>query len=270
MTYSNLVRRGYIPTPQHLRGIFVKWAHRFGVVPTPPPRDLRAFTCKVLDQGNSGSCVGHGTAAGLYIAANVAGKPFGFIPSPYRIYQNALAYDRGDPANGPLTDQGCMPSSAMLGLTNFGLSAMQPQSAETDVPQPPPGQNTQNFPDPDLSSIEIEGQHFYVGWYAVKNADEARAAIGAGAPVGIGTYVDTRFERWTPSEPPLGLMDTSDPQGGGHFTALTTTTANGTFWGQNSWNTGYGASGFYECNDDFVNQAGETGELIAFGWKGMP
>jgi len=262
MIYGRISRYGYVPTPRaEHRRLFPRFRAAFQLA-AAAPRDLRPFTCKVLDQANSGSCVGHGTATGLFTAAAVAGKPLGFIPSPWGIYQNALCYDRGSPANGRLQDQGCMPSSAMLGLTHFGVRAMSPQSASTDVPQ-----GATYLPEPDLASLELEGPHLYVGWYSIGSADEARTAIAAGCPVGIGTYVDTSFEDWTPSRPPLGLMREDDPAGGGHWTCLVESRSGGIFTLRNSWGTSYGDNGECLVTDDFVNQADE---LIAFGWKGQP
>lgn len=246
---------GYHPDPEGHH--YTRWLHAFRA-PNVAPRDLRPSACKVLDQGRSSGCVGHGTATGVFTAAAVAGAPLGFIPSPAGIYVNAVALERGDPLRGPLLDQGSMPSQAAAALSIFGVRPMQPQSALTDV-HPVNGE----LPEPNLDDLEQEGEHCYVGWYEIGNADEARIALAAGAPVGIGTYVDSAFTRWDPSKPPLGYMNQSDPDGGGHWTVLLGFDAS-RFFLRNSWGPGWGDAGDCYVTDDFVNQADQ---LIAFGYK---
>ena len=250
---------GYSPDPHALRSVYVKWAHRFGVLATPSPRDLRPEAPYVLDQGACSGCVGHGTSTGIYTACAVAGVPLPWLPSPAKIYANAVALDRGDPLAHPLYDQGSFPALAMRGLTEFGIAPIEPAGALTDC-HPVNGE----LPEPDLLSLETEGEHRYVGWYEIGNADEARMAIASGHPVGIGTFVDSSFMRWTPGRPPVGLMNESDPDGGGHWTVLLASEPGGLFWLRNSWGAGWGAHGDALVSDAFVNQASQ---LIAFAYR---
>ncbi len=248
---------GYHPDPPGHR--YSRWLHAFRA-PTVAPRDLRPFACKVLDQGQSSSCTGHGTATGVFTAAAAAGAPLGWIPSPCGIYTLAVALERGDPLKGPLQDAGAEPNQVARALTEFGIRPMRDQSAATDC-----------FPangvlaEPTLDELESEGEHCYVGWYEIANADEARIAIAAGAPVGIGTFVDSHFMQWDPSKAPLGRMNTSDPNGGGHWTVLLAAgPAGAPFVLRNSWGTSWGDAGDALVTDDFVNQADQ---LLAFGYK---
>lgn len=246
---------GYKPDPAgHL---YTRFLARFRA-PLVNPRDLRQDACKVLDQAATSSCTGHGTATGIFTACAVAGHPLPWIPSPRGIYTNGIAIDRADVLSGPLLDEGAMPNQVARGLTEFGVRAMADQSTLTDCAF------SGIVPEPTLDELESEAEHLYVGWYAIANADEARAAIAAGAPVGIGTYVDSSFMSWTPDKGVIGTMNDDDPQGGGHWTCLVATTARKTFFGRNSWGVSYGDAGDYECNDDFVNQASQ---LIAFGYR---
>jgi hypothetical protein len=250
---------GYTPDHHALRSVYVKWAHRFGLLATPAPRDLRDAAPYVLDQGSCSGCVGHGTATGIATSCAVAGAPLLWVPSPGKIYGNAVALERGDPLAHPLRDEGSMPALAMRGLTEFGIAPLEPAGAATDC-FPTNGV----LPEPDLGSLETEGEHRYVGWYEIGNADEARQAIASGAPVGLGTYVDSAFMRWTPGRAPLGLMNEDDPDGGGHWTVLLASEAGGRFWLRNSWGAGWGANGDCLVTDACVNQASQ---LIAFGYR---
>jgi hypothetical protein len=249
---------GYTPDHHALRNVYVKWAHRFGLLGAPAPRDLRDAAPLVLDQGAASSCVGHGTSTGIVACCNTAGRPLGFVPSPCAIYTNAVALERGDPLAHPLRDQGSMPALAMRGLTEFGIKAMAPGILTDCHPE------NGILAEPDLLSLELEGEHLYVGWYEIGNADEARQAIAAGAPVGIGTFVDSSFMRWTPGRAPIGTMNESDPDGGGHWTVLLASEPDGLFWLRNSWGTGWGANGEALVSDAFVNQADQ---LVAFGYR---
>lgn len=245
---------GYVKDPAGHR--YTRFAARFAAQPVNP-RDLRPDACKVLDQGGTSSCTGHGTATGLYTACAVAGHPLGWIPSPAGIYTNAIALDRADPLSGPLLDQGAMPSQVVRGLTEFGARPMADQSAVTDC------LFSGTVPEPTLDQLESEGEHLYVGWYEIANAAEARAALSAGAPVGIGTYVDSTFIGWSPDKGTIGRMNEDDAQGGGHWTVLLGFDAS-RFFLRNSWNTSWGDAGDGYVNDDFVNQASQ---LIAFGYR---
>ena len=151
-----------------------------------------------------------------------------------------------------------MPNQVARGLTEFGIRPMDPQSALTDC-HPKNGV----LAEPTLGQLESDAHHVYVGWYDVQNADEARAAIAAGAPVGIGTYLGSKFMDWTPSKGVLGRMNENDPNGGGHWTVLLGFDSS-RFFLRNSWGTDWGANGDCYVNDDFVNQASD---LIAFGYR---
>lgn len=245
---------GYHPDPKDHR--YTRWLHAFLAL-DEAPRDLRPDACRVLDQEGS-SCTGHGTATGIYTAAKIAGHDLGWIPSPCGIYTMAVALDRGDPLRGPLLDQGAMPNQVARGLSEFGIRPFVGAGATDCFPV------NGTLAEPDLAQLEVDAEHCYFGWYEISNADEARTAIAAGIPVGIGTWVDSKFIQWTPNRPPLGFMNFDDPDGGGHWTVLLASTSRKTFWLRNSWGSGWGAAGDAEVTDDFVNQADQ---LLAFGYR---
>lgn len=245
---------GYIPDKAHS---YTRFLSRFRA-PAATPRDLRASACKVLDQGGSSSCTGHGTATGLYTACAVAGHPLGWIPSPKGIYTNGVAIDRADALSGPLLDQGAMPNQVARALSEFGVRPMRDQNALTDC------DFSGTIPEPTLDELEADGEHVYVGWYAIANADEARIALAAGCPVGKGTFVDSHYMDWRPGDKPVGLTDENDPRGGGHWTVLLASNSGGTFWDRSSWGTSAGDNGEFLVTDAHVNQASQ---LIAFGYR---
>lgn len=244
---------GYTPDSKEHR--YTRLLARFRA-PLVNPRDLRPDACKVLDQAATSSCTGHGTATGLFTACAVAGQPLLWIPSPRGIYTNGIAIDRADALSGPLLDQGAMPNQIARGLTEFGVRAMANQSALTDCTF------SGIVPEPTLDELEAEAEHLYVGWYTVANADEARVALAAGAPVGIGTYVDSSFMSYN-GRGVIGSMNDNDPAGGGHWTCLLGFDTS-RFFLRNSWGTSWGDEGDGYVNDDFVNQASQR---IAFGYR---
>jgi hypothetical protein len=85
------------------------------------------------------------------------------------------------------------------------------------------------------------------------------AGIHTCGSAGIGVFVDTGFENYTPEAGPISSVDLNDPNGGGHWLALTSyrVGADGKviFRGPNSWGPGWGDNGHFEVTEDFMTQS---------------
>lgn len=223
----------------------------------------------ILDQSNAGSCTGHGTAQALYTAFSIDGEPLAWCPSPKGVYANVRAKERADttPSGATLpvlTDSGAMPSDIMVVISTYGIMPMQapsPQGYISDVD----ASNVNE--DPKLGDLEKEALCIVTGEYRIDEtasdfiaqvctALASGGAKGLGAPIGLGIFVDTAFENWDPSQPPLSTVNLNDPQGGGHWVCATSyrTDANGkiVFRGPNSWGVGWGDQGHFEFTEDWL------------------
>lgn len=236
---------------------------RFGTSPTPPPSaSLEQYEyTPILDQNQCGSCTGHGTAQGLYVAFKAAGSPLSYCPSPKDTYATTRALERAASTSAtlpPLTDSGAMPADVMTAISQWGIRPMtapSPQGFNSDVD--PSNVNDE----PNLTDLEADAEKVVVGEYRIDEqaADfvtQVMASVAAGVPVGIGVFVDTGFENWAPPQPPLNTVDMNDPNGGGHWLCITSyrTETNGkvTFRGPNSWSARWGDAGHFEVTEDWL------------------
>lgn len=236
-------RLGYIADPPHRRT--QRLSHEeFGRSPAPPlSASLERFEPLILDQGQTGSCVGHGTAMCESISSTAAGKPLGFVPSPRANYAIARTLGRSS-SSVPLDDGGAMPSDMARGADLFGCRPMQgptPDGRNSDVwgPDDAPAPNV-NLEE-DLGDLLVAGQKLA---FQVLRIDETQpnflgqiqAAIAAGWAVGIGIFVDQAFFDMKTS---LTSVDFADPNGGGHWICLDAYSGS-TYSGPNSWGLGWG------------------------------
>lgn len=94
----------------------------------PPSTNNRgAMTFPVLDQGQTGSCVGHAFAAGATLRLAIAGSPVS-LRSPIAIYLLArklggMGALQPDGSRSSITDDGSEPSLAAQGLREWGVPA---------------------------------------------------------------------------------------------------------------------------------------------------
>ena len=244
--------------------------HRLSAL--PPAASLEAYEHAILDQNDCGSCTGHGTAQGVFVALAADGQPLGFFPSPKLIY--ALARGLGRATDNPkaktlpaLRDEGAYPADAMRAITEFGVAPMatpSPLGFVTDV-------DTSNVArEPDLGTLERAGKRLVTGEYRIdQTASDFIEQVchvlafggqsGRGAPVGIGVFVDSGFEAWTPSQGPLDEVNLADVNGGGHWLVITSyrTLPSGTrvFRGPNSWTSQWGDHGHFEGTEDWLRKA---------------
>jgi hypothetical protein len=180
------------------------------------------------------NCGGHGTAQAVYTALNAAGFSPLTVPSPRILYALARIMQRTNASQG-LADSGVMPSDLLTVLRQYGIKPMAPtvtpDGRYSDVwgpgdliglPLAQPNVNTE----PDLLDLETSGLKLLTGEYRIDESDptlaqQILASINAKAPGGVGIFVDSAFMQWDPSTGPIKSINLGDPQGGGHWLALT-------------------------------------------------
>lgn len=245
---------------------------------SPPAASLEQHEAEIQNQGQSGSCGGHGSSQGITVACGAAGIDLGFVPSPDGIYKAIRCEERNastpagqDPA--PLQDTGIMPSDIPAALANWGVRKMRaptPDGRNSDVYGPDDvgaGQPTNLNTEPELADDEESRNDLVMGEYRIDETapdfeDQVCAAIASGCPVGIGIFVDTGFERWgegwAPGRAPIASVDVNDPNGGGHWLVITSyrTLADGTrvYRGPNSWDKTWGDNGHFEMTGAALRQ----------------
>jgi hypothetical protein len=101
-------------------------AHRLiGSGTYPASASLARFLPSVLDQGQTGRCVGEAKAGAIY----TSGQGSIFLPSPTGIYRLARAIDRIPDSNGDLPallDEGSQPNQADRAMAEWGVSEFDP------------------------------------------------------------------------------------------------------------------------------------------------
>jgi hypothetical protein len=238
---------GYIPDADHKRRQKDSRL-KFGASPAVPRQaSLAKYRGPILDQGQTGSCTGHGTSQAVYTSCGASGNPLPFFPSPGITYKVVRVLERAD-ASVPLGDTGAMPSDLLTVLRSFGIAPMQgptPDGRNSDVWGPADAPNPNVNLEPNLLDLETAGLKLVTGEYRVDEtngdaAQQIQASIASNAAAGIGIFIDVRhFMQWDPSSGPISLMNLADPQGGGHWLALdyfyTTNAGLVVFGGPNSW-----------------------------------
>ncbi len=224
----------------------------------------------ILDQNSCGSCTGHGSAQGLWVACQVQGCALPLFPSPDGIYKNTRCIERAAayPADyagslDPLTDGGAVPSDIMVALRRWGIRAMSapsPLGFQTDV-------DASNVNDePEFAAIEAEAFTIVTGEYRIDESaddmgDQVCAALVKCGAVGIAVFVDTAFENWSPRSGalPASALNLADPHGGWHWLVITSfyTKPDSTrvFRGPNSWGVSWGDGGHFEITEGWLRKA---------------
>lgn len=264
--------KGWRPNPRtHRRTLFgaCRWTvGAWSAVTTPAAVSLASFAPEVFDQGQTGSCTGHGTATGLATTFAAGGAPLPWVPSPAEIYRNGRAIDRvrrPDGSLAPLADEGAEPNQVIRAIQALGIRSMRARPSDGRYSDADPA--TINA-EPMLDDLELERLVVPVGERAIAGVgdgaildqvvDGLRRALAGGFAVGLGVYVDTAFENWDPQTGPQGACDPNDPEGGGHWLCVigyhTEPTGSTTFQIRNSWSRAWGLAGDIEVTPAFIGQ----------------
>ena len=229
----------------------------------PVSVDLSEHFPEHTDQGPSSSCVGHGTAVAIAATFSAAAKPLSFVPSPLGIYAVARAITRAhDNPRGALpmlADEGAMPADAIAGIALWGVHPMGPRRSDGRYSDVDLGNVNA---EPSLIEIEQDGIALIVGEHAVTTllvsdrAFEVASLLAAGQVVVFGMVVDGAYERWIRGDAPISRTDERDPDGGGHWQALsgyTHSPGGGTvFRVRGSWGEGAGDGGDFLITDTML------------------
>jgi len=239
--------------------------------PLPASFDLHQFEPNVFDQGASGSCTANATSAGVAVGFAAAGKPLAFIPSQRAMYATTRAYERalttapGQPLP-TLTDSGAELADVYATIARYGVCPML-EATTSDG----------RFSDVEMSTLNAEpaaqdlmsaANTIVLGPYGVdptsSNAsDVLAAAIVAGIPVGVATWVGQAFMS-------LGANDVAQPEqdgvgdGGGHALLVTGwRTVNGARqWRvRNSWGASWCDSGYCWASEAWTQACWELHPL---------
>lgn len=252
---------GYIPDPVGLRRTPVR--HLLARAPAAVSLafvNLAVFAPPVMDQGETGSCTGHATAAAIATARASAQAPLGWVPSPAGIYTLARCIDRPGPSVA-LTDDGAQPNQVFRGIAEWGIRPMGARPADGRFSDADPA--TINA-EPMLGDVEADSVDLGIGDYGIASTGaeriaDLRGALAAGKPVTAAIAGGSAaFQQYAGGilGPLYAALD--------HYIMLVgyDTDANGAtvFHGRNSWSEGWGEEGNFRLNE---GAAQELGDLIA-------
>lgn len=223
----------------------------------------------IRNQGNVGSCVGHGIGANLYAQAMIDQASPGEWFSPTWIYNGARFLE------GTLNkDVGCFPRSALEWLTDKGavLEHLWPYDPNNLDKRTPP------------SSLEPEAAKWPVFAYSrvIGGAQGICAALAEGKPVSIGT---PWYDKWmaTDRDGALSPITERDSPAGGHETCAVGYDASDAMLQKkgeimilcmNSWGPEWGDHGYFwmpaSAFSIFTKHGGYDAHTIDVHWESAP
>ena len=234
---------------------------RFGVVLAGAP-SLLDLSPAIFDQGQTGSCEGHGWARCIAIECAASGIPLPFIPSPLYLYRNALAIERATfptGANEPLDDSGTDSPAILRGLATYGVRAITPLADRYSDCDP-----ATICDEPSIDEEIAGAANPMAGAYEIpidspNLIDLVETAIDSRIPINVEMFVDTAFMGASGSNVVIGSINASDPKGGGHDMALVAKRVLADNTVQillaNSWSTGWGDQGYAWITQDVLRGA---------------
>lgn len=213
------------------------------------PREATALyrhVRRVTDQGPTNSCVGQATARAIDTRLRFLGFD---LPEPSGLAAYTAGRRRHRPTSqGKLIDVGSRARDVMASIRDIGVP---PES----VWPLDPAKVNQDLP---VDVLAEATKYLYLSWYRVATIGEGRAdavaqALAANHPVTFGTMLDDAFFDYRD-----GVMWVQGPQErGGHMLVLLGYTHDDrgrrVFRGLNSWGEGWGALGYFEVGDAWIN-----------------
>jgi hypothetical protein len=220
----------------------------------PESIDLSAFLPAVRDQGNVGSCTGHGIGA-IVTATYIQQKSNPEWESPTWIYnlgrmvEGTLSWDAG------AQPRDCLDQLVKLGLLKEHFWPYDPSKFDKNQP------NTAQL----AAALKWADFKYY---RCVDGVDGISSALADGHVVSIGA---PWFDKWMTPGPDglLAVVSAVDAIDGGHETCLYGyNQTEQVFLGMNSWGTGWGKSGFYKMPfsalDVFKQSTGYDAHYVMF------
>jgi hypothetical protein len=210
--------------------------------------DLAALGPPIFDQGSTNSCVGHALSRGIYIANRTT---IGYVPSMSDIYRKARCYEVPEPA--PLTDHGCDPADAVLGIQNYGISPRGPEVGASNSDADPDLINSR----PDLLELggDKVGSYHMIQETGIIRSSLVRAALSDGYTVCFDLCADMQsFQAYTAS---LGVLSWTGSRPD-HYVCIVgyDTTPDGyAYKVANSWGNMWGVDGYCWVSDKVLDDA---------------
>jgi hypothetical protein len=235
----------------------------------PSTVDLSDAAPPVMDQSQTGSCVGHSTSGAVACSLAAQGTPLGWVPSPDDAYKLSRAVDRGlsypTGTLPKLTDDGTDPQICASAIARFGIRPMRSPTSDGRVSDV---EIAHVNDEPDFASLLKDARSLVVGIHRI-NATGAgrvlafRQALAAGCPVRFAIDVDESFEAYDGSAP----CSAPGASLGGHalYAIGYRTTADGRTIGKgrNSWGEGWGLGGDFEFDESFIAAMSELDVVSA-------
>jgi C1A family cysteine protease len=183
----------------------------------------------VWDQGNAGSCTGHGSAAAIAYDRAKDGESPPFTPSRLMLYYDGRAYE-GSTSH----DAGAMIRDVVKGAANMGVCD------ENYWPYQLSRLTTQ----PSSAAYAQAAKHKVSAYYAVsQDINTLKATIAAGYVVVFGFTVYSNFESSAVDHTGLIPMPAGNNIGG-HCVCLCGYSSRNYFLFRNSWGTSWGDPDF--------------------------
>jgi hypothetical protein len=248
--------------------------------PLPANFDLTQYEPDRLDQGHTGSCEGHGWAAGTYTGLAANGTPLGYVPSPRYGYAGARSLERGAALTPGVATSIPLPAFVDNGTETEVMAQWYAQGGTIPMLGPTPdGRNSDIWSAADLSGIPnapaenvnnelslgglvsgakrlVTGTHRIVDPTAADTLLQVQTCLYTlKSPVIVGTFVDSAFEQWQAGQAPIPAPNTNDASGGGHCLYISGfATVNGVvrILVTNSWGKGWADQGRCWCSVEWV------------------
>lgn len=256
---------GYTPDSTKHRRLSRSSRYLLGSSPSaiPTTGSLESFEAPIMDQGQSGSCTGHGTSQACVIAAAANGRSLPFVPSPRILYAIVRELELVTSSDA-LTDIGAMPSDLITVVNRWGVapigfdsSCPTPDGRYSDIWTPDDVVGSQHanvndkstFLEKETAGLSLTLITARIDVSAPDFVDQVCLALANRFSVGFGLFVDTQNFMAYDGTKPISTIDTRDPQGGGHWIAGSSydrSTATAVVGGPNSWNTGWGRKGHWD------------------------
>jgi len=273
---------GHIPDPPAVvarrKGFHILKAKRgLGVAPLPLKTNNRAKLLTalggpgILNQKDTGSCVGHAIASAITLRFALMGKPIPLV-SPVGVYDVARMISRSPNADGslpPLSDDGTEPNLAYSGLAEWGAC-----SAATWGDYPATSATINDEPTPQdmmlTADFKLSGAYFLDGTAGDQYLRDLMTALAAAYPLSYALAASNNtFQGYTGGV--LGPMDDAvDHENylidyewdGSNLSSLIV-------YGTNSWSEGWGESdvvgiggGMYRANRQFIAKYSDSTAVV--------
>lgn len=189
----------------------------------PDASKLREYIPPIWNQGQTGSCGGHGSAGGIATTQAAKGRPLPSPPSPKDIYANARCIDRIPNTDGSLSklvDWGTTPNALVRSMEKWGV----PLSSEVNDGLPAEASEYTRYleahvnDEPEFLSLEASTRRIITGMNSIlatgqQKVTEACQALAGGYAVmaavaagnnafqgfsgeGVLDYTGNAFDHW--------------------------------------------------------------------------